>query len=244
MTDEYADEHDMSPEPEEVQPAGEDDAGEEVSPNPRDTGAYRIDQLLAQNLRGALDESKRRTGELDEVDAPEEEPAPEPEEPEVFSWSERTDTFRAVEQASTPGSEPEHDGPSLLEHEEEVRASQRMNTVSDGVLGKPTSTDEVESVWNKFKRWLMPTEEERLATVEERLAGLNDAIEDAPEAAVNYLARGELYLEIGQVDEAIADLEQAVTLATKEFEDRRWGVVAQAIRDRATRGLDQAQKRR
>lgn len=89
----------------------------------------------------------------------------------------------------------------------------------------------------------MPTKEERMAEAEERLLALNEAIEDAPDVAVNYLARAELLLEIGRIVEAIDDFERVETLAAKDFEDRRWGVVAQALRDRARRGMEQAQKR-
>jgi tetratricopeptide (TPR) repeat protein len=265
MTDDHADEQELPPELEDDQPAGEDDAEPEVSANPRDTGAYRIDQILAQNLRGALAESRRRTGEVEEVDEVGLEPEPtEPDRGEI-AWKETTDTFAAVrdaaevpavdlvgeetsdaEEAAIVGSTPE-DEPPLLHYDEVVRSNQRMNAVSDGIssfLGKPRPSEEEPSVWKRLRRWLMPTQEERMVEAEERLLALNEAIEDAPDAAVNYLARGELLLEIGRVGEAIDDFERVETLAAKDFEDRRWGVVAQALRDRARRGREQAQKRR
>ena len=262
MTDEYADEQDISPEPEDNQPAGEDDTGPEVSPNPRDTGAYRIDQLLAQNLRGALIESKRRTGEVEGVDPPEPEPEPEPAEPakEVISWKETTDTFAAVRDAAElPAVDPadegtpeveesrlEEDEPPLLHYDEVVRSSQQMNAVLEetgSFWGKPKPSDQEQSVWDKLRRWLRPTQEEQMAGVGDRLLALNEAIEDAPDVAVNYLARAELLLEIGRVVEAIDDFERVEVLAAKDFDDRRWGVVAQALRDRAKRGMEEAQKR-
>ena len=82
-----------------------------------------------------------------------------------------------------------------------------------------------------------------MAGVEDRLRALDEAIEDAPDVAVNYLARAELLLEIGRVVEAIDDFERVEVLAAKDFDDRRWGVVAQALRDRAQRGMEEAQKR-
>jgi hypothetical protein len=137
------------------------------------------------------------------------------------------------------------DEPPLLHYDEVVRSSQRMDAVSEGLssfLGKPKSVDG-ESVWKRLRRWLRPTREERMAEAEERLQTLDEAIEDRPGVAVNYLARAELLLEIGRVVEAIDDFERVEELAAKDFEDRRWGVVAQALRDRAQRGMEQAQKR-
>jgi tetratricopeptide (TPR) repeat protein len=75
-----------------------------------------------------------------------------------------------------------------------------------------------------------------------RLAVLNDAIDLYPEAAMNYVLRGELLLKSGRIEQSIRDLERALALAQRAFETNNWGVVAQVVQDRAQRGLERAQR--
>lgn len=77
---------------------------------------------------------------------------------------------------------------------------------------------------------------------DQRLADLDAAIARAPEAAVNYVLRGELLLKHGAAEPAVADFEQALHLAEAELAASRWGISAQAARDRALTGLRDASR--
>jgi tetratricopeptide (TPR) repeat protein len=79
---------------------------------------------------------------------------------------------------------------------------------------------------------------------EQRLHSLSRAIEDAPETPANYVLRGELYLEVGEYELAEADFQRGLELAAAEFETSDWGIMAQAMRDRAEAGLASAQQHR
>jgi hypothetical protein len=85
--------------------------------------------------------------------------------------------------------------------------------------------------------WLRPR------PVNERLAELNQTIADHPNAAINYVLRGELYLNKGEIALAQADFRWAFTLADADFEASNWGLVAQVVRDRALDGLREAERR-
>lgn len=73
--------------------------------------------------------------------------------------------------------------------------------------------------------------------LEMRLADLNRAIAEHPDAAMNYVLRGELYLEVRDDQLARADFEQALALAAQEVETADWGIIAQVAQDRAAQGL-------
>lgn len=70
-----------------------------------------------------------------------------------------------------------------------------------------------------------------------RLRTLSDAIRLHPNGAINYVLRGELYLHNEQLDEAIEDFLNAIEKAEAEAPQQRWGLQAQAVRDRALYGL-------
>ena len=78
-----------------------------------------------------------------------------------------------------------------------------------------------------------------LAEYRQQLANLNAAINQYPEAAVNYLQRAELYRAQGEPNLAKADLKAAYRRAQTELADARWGLVAQSVRDRAANLLSQ-----
>ncbi len=77
----------------------------------------------------------------------------------------------------------------------------------------------------------------------QRLAELDWAISSDPEAVMNYVLRGELYNTMGEYELAIADLEWALKLASQRVASEDWGIVAQAVQDRALHGLMHAQRR-
>ncbi len=73
--------------------------------------------------------------------------------------------------------------------------------------------------------------------LERRLQTLHGSIERHPDAATNYVLRGELYLELGEYELAYEDFSRGLELATAQFERDDWGIVSQAMRDRAEVGL-------
>ena len=81
------------------------------------------------------------------------------------------------------------------------------------------------------------------ADVTARLNNLTQSIEDAPESAVNYILRADLYMGLREYALAQADFQRAVELADTQFELADWGVLDQVMRDRALAGLDKVQRR-
>ncbi len=77
----------------------------------------------------------------------------------------------------------------------------------------------------------------------DRLAALTDAAAASPDAPANYLLRAELYARLGEDALALADFNRAQTLAASAFERHNWGLVNQALRDRAAAGAASAQQR-
>lgn len=91
--------------------------------------------------------------------------------------------------------------------------------------------------WQRVLAWVSPGETERQARIRE----LSRAIARNPQAAAVYVSRGEVYLQSGETAAAVQDFRQALALAGVQFKTEAWGVVAQSVRDRALRGLEQAQ---
>jgi hypothetical protein len=76
-----------------------------------------------------------------------------------------------------------------------------------------------------------------------RLNNLTQAVEDAPDSAVNYVLRAEVYMDLREYALAQADFQRAVDLAQVQFELADWGFLDQAMRDRAVTGLEKVQRR-
>ncbi len=72
-----------------------------------------------------------------------------------------------------------------------------------------------------------------------RLAALTDAIAANPDSPANYALRGELFLQHGERELAYADFVKALTLASAQLAADDWGLVEQAVQDRAEAGLRQ-----
>lgn len=98
------------------------------------------------------------------------------------------------------------------------------------------------TVWQRVLSWLLPTDGEKWVGQDERLHELTRALERDPESAASYVSRGEVHLQIGDHFAAARDFRRALELAEAQFRTQTWGVVAQAVRDRALRGLKQAQE--
>ncbi len=74
-----------------------------------------------------------------------------------------------------------------------------------------------------------------------RMTLLNRAIDGNPQAAINYVLRGELWLKNEQPEAAIADFQAGIALAEAELENSDWDYLQQTIIDRAQQGLKMAQ---
>lgn len=98
-----------------------------------------------------------------------------------------------------------------------------------------------EPVWKKLLRQMLGTPDSE--TLQQRVNELNRAIADDPEAAINYVLRGEAYLQTREYALAYADFQQGLEMATAQVEQNDWGIVAQAVQDRAAQGLKVASKR-
>ncbi len=75
----------------------------------------------------------------------------------------------------------------------------------------------------------------------QRLVALDAAIEQYPDTPTNFVLRGELYLQLGESELAALDFQRALELAQPQIEQNDWGIVAQAMQDRALRGLEDAE---
>ncbi len=95
------------------------------------------------------------------------------------------------------------------------------------------------SGWQRIQRFFMGSFAEDIG----RLNNLTQAIEDAPEASVNYVLRAELYMKIQEYALAQLDFQQAYELAETHFELADWGLLEQVMRDRALTGLEKVQRR-
>jgi Tfp pilus assembly protein PilF len=109
----------------------------------------------------------------------------------------------------------------------------------DSVVEERSIPDETRplSLRGRVRRWLFP-ESDRA----QRLQALDDAIALYPDTPSNYVVRGELYLEVKQVDLAVLDFRRALDLASRQVETNDWGFIAQVMQDRAQHGLDRAQR--
>jgi len=65
----------------------------------------------------------------------------------------------------------------------------------------------------------------------EDLRALNLAIEIYPDAAANYMARGDYFRQQREFVLAAADYRRALELVNQELARSRWGFTAQAVRD-------------
>jgi len=97
------------------------------------------------------------------------------------------------------------------------------------------------TVFHRIYSWFAPRDEEKRNRQTERIGDLTRALERNPESAASYVSRGEAHWEAGDTESAERDFRQALLLADAQFSTETWGVVVQAIRDRALQGLRQAQ---
>lgn len=73
--------------------------------------------------------------------------------------------------------------------------------------------------------------------MDNRLYALDVAIDRYPDAPVNYLLRGEYWLEQGDFQQAQADFIKVCDLAAQALETSDWGYITQSYLDRAEQYL-------
>jgi hypothetical protein len=253
MADDFSEEPQFPPE-----------SGDDEIPEAEDS-SRRIDDLLSQNLWDALAESRQRKIQVSGDVVPQTADS-------SFSWADSADEQQAQRQPVTPEpvvpppveaeSPEESEQSSLLDFDEVVRSEEDAEEGKTSLLRKffPPEEEKAERaprpaeesvldeeshpVWQRFLWWVRPPQDMREKANADRFLWLDDAIYREPDVAVNYVIRGELYLERGEIENAAADFERGEELAQREFAERRWGVVAQAMRDRARRGIEETRKRR
>lgn len=96
------------------------------------------------------------------------------------------------------------------------------------------------SLGQRLRGWIAPTRAERQRELVGRIEALTRAMGTDANAAVLWVSRGEALLELGRAREAASDFQRALTLADEDLSTESWGVIAQAVRDRALLGLGQA----
>lgn len=110
----------------------------------------------------------------------------------------------------------------------------------NGVAEKETlNPPKAVSGWQRVRSFFVGGTADDIA----RLHNLTQAIEDAPESAVNYVLRAELYMHMREYALAHLDFQRAYELAETQFELADWGLLDQVMRDRALTGLEKVQRR-
>jgi tetratricopeptide (TPR) repeat protein len=138
-----------------------------------------------------------------------------------------------AEEAYAPPDLPTLSNETEVDHDEPLTGTDGELVIVEEKVKRP------ETFWQRVKKVLFGSGE----AVEQRLRSLSLAIEKYPETPVNYVLRGELYLDVKEYELAAADFQRALELAAAQFEASDWGGIAQVMRDRAAAGLAKAQHR-
>ena len=98
----------------------------------------------------------------------------------------------------------------------------------------------------RLERWLralFQPRRERESAQRRRLRELDERIDEAPASFTHLVLRGELNLERGECERAMADFEAALELITELDDANGWQVAEQIMRDRAWYGIKVAARR-
>lgn len=131
------------------------------------------------------------------------------------------------EQAENSAPQAEND--DLDVHLDDVQDSESLSFVENSP-----------NLFQRLRRMVYKLPVERYREQTQRLRELNWTIDTYPEAASNYVLRGELYILMNRDEAARTDFEYAITLLDNE--EWRWGIGAQALRDRAFEGLSKLEE--
>ena len=139
----------------------------------------------------------------------------------------------------------ENDIPPMDDTSREQVSFQPQNVVEgDGEFGistpAATENESINRFWHNIRKLFLPTSRERADHFVQRINRLSAAVELYPDSPTNYVLRGELYLEMGDYTLAKNDFDHALELALRQTATDDWGIVAQAVQDRAHDGLAEA----
>jgi tetratricopeptide (TPR) repeat protein len=159
-----------------------------------------------------------------------------------------TDDFKPVSDTPSPDPLPfDDEGDAIVESVEGEEAFINANgefvlemPISDPLPDQPYQTQAADSIWVRLRRAVFGG---GLDAQSEHFRYLDQAIEIAPDTAANYVLRGELYLKAREYALARRDFQRAYELAARQFERSNWGIIAQAMQDRALVGLQKAENR-
>lgn len=145
----------------------------------------------------------------------------------------------------TPASVENQTSPTDNELREQVSVQPQDAVVEgEGEFGiftpSATENESVNRFWQNLRKLFLPTPRERADHFAQRISRLSAAVELHPDSPTNFVLRGELYLEMGDYALAKDDFERALELAVSQTEIDDWGIVAQAVQDRAHDGLAEA----
>jgi tetratricopeptide (TPR) repeat protein len=118
------------------------------------------------------------------------------------------------------------------ETEHDLRAAEAI--AAESVSSAPTKARL--SLWQRL--FGNGKQQERTA----QIAQLTHAIESAPDDPTNYVLRGEMYLRVRDYAAARNDFQRGLDLAAEQVRENRWGIIAQAMQDRAMMGLDKLRR--
>ena len=131
-----------------------------------------------------------------------------------------------------------------IQYEEDEIAGH--NIAYDAPASEAVVMDEVQEahlslvpLWERIRRTVIGDAD----NVAERIRHLDAAIEKAADTPANYVLRGELYLTLREYALARRDFQRAHELAAAQFQQNDWGLMAQAMQDRALVGLQKAEKK-
>lgn len=112
----------------------------------------------------------------------------------------------------------------------------------DGEEKTPSQPESPRTFLGQLRLWFWSTPTERDAENRRRMAEFDRMIEIYPDSPANYVLRGELQLKSRHIAPAMSDFQKAIELAEQQIHQSDWGVVAQAVYDRAQRGLEKTMR--
>jgi hypothetical protein len=153
-----------------------------------------------------------------------------------------TDDFKPVSETSPdplPFDEERDQSIELNNSETDFHPNDELVLAETGTASGGWETQTAKPILARIRQFLLGSEEQ----VAERIRHLDEAIENAADTSTNYVLRGELYLSAREYSLARRDFQRAYELAASQFAHSDWGLMAQAMQDRALAGLQQAEKR-
>ena len=116
-------------------------------------------------------------------------------------------------------------------------AAEQQQTAFDVDVAPMSASTHQPSWWQVIVQRLTAIVNPQAVNYDDALIELDDAIALNPDAAVNYVLRGEIYMKLKNNTLAAADFEHALSLTAESVENSDWGFLEQVMQDRARQGL-------